>query len=119
MKKADIGVGLGLIVLSVWMFLFSLKYSEAAIYYYGPNFLPQFLALVMAGCAPALVINGLRDRVLAAADSIDLRVFFRMLIAVAMCLGCLLLTRVIGFAFGTAVSLFALMVFLKQENVRK
>ena len=40
-KKADIGVGIGLIIISTWIFWYASEYSKATIYYYGPNFFPQ------------------------------------------------------------------------------
>jgi len=119
MKKADIGVGIGLIVLSTWLFFYAQGYAQAAIYYYGPNFFPQFLALAMTACAVVLIIKGLKGRSLAAEERIDPRGFLRMLIAIAMCLGYLILMQVIGFTFGTMVFLFFLMTFLKQEGLGK
>ena len=73
MKKADIGVGIGLIIASCWIYWYAGSYHEATIYYYGPNFFPQILALVMGLCAVLLIVNALRGKSLSRADTIDLK----------------------------------------------
>ncbi len=117
MQKADIGVGAGLLVLSAWVFWYAGSYAEKTIYFYGPNFFPQALSLAMAVCAGVLIFNGLRGRGLEPGEKIHFRGFLRMLAAIAMCLGYLVLMQAIGFAMSTAVFLFVLMTFLEHKGV--
>ena len=119
MKKADIGVGIALIIFSAWIFWYAGSYHEATIYYYGPNFFPQILALLMALCAVFLIVNALRGKSLSRADRIDLKGFGRMLVAIGICIGYLFLMQVIGFAIGTSVFLFVLMMFIGQKGLVK
>jgi len=80
-KRADIGVGIGLIIFGTWVFWYSSAYGKTVIYIYGG--------------------------------------FFRMVIAIGMCIGYLFLMQVIGFAMGTSVFLFVLMTFLGQQGLMK
>jgi putative tricarboxylic transport membrane protein len=118
-KRADIGVGIGLIILGTWIFWYADAYREKTIYIYGPNFFPQILAVVMGLCGIILIIRAVRGQVLPKTDRIDIRGFFRMMIAIGMCIGYLYLMQVIGFAMGTSVFLFALMTFLGQQGLMK
>ncbi len=119
MKKADIGVGIGLIILSVWVFWKSYEYRQTVIYIYGPNFFPQLLSVIMGICAIVLIILALRGKALSQTDHIDRHGFVRMIIAIGMSIGYLLLMQVIGFAMATCVFLFTLMAFLHQQGMIK
>ena len=116
MKKADIGVGIGLIIISTWIFWYASEYSKATSYYYGPNFFPQFLAIAMSTCAIILILNAIRGKSLARLDRIHLKGFIRMVIAIAICIGYLFLMQAIGFAMGTSVFLYVLMMFIGQQG---
>jgi hypothetical protein len=107
-KRADIGVGIGLIILSTWVFWYANVYREKEIYIYGPNFFPQILSVLMGLCGIILIISK--------TDRIDIRGFLRMVIAIGMCIGYLFLMQGIGFAMGTSVFLFVLMTFLGQQG---
>jgi putative tricarboxylic transport membrane protein len=117
MKRADIGVGIGLIILAAWVFWYSSVYREKEIYIYGPNFFPQVLSILMGLCGIILIIRAMRGDVLTKTDRIDLHGFFRMVIAIGICIGYLFLMQVIGFAMGTSVFLFVLMTFLGQQGL--
>ena len=119
MKKADIGVGIGLIILSAWIFWYASSYSQATIYYYGPNLFPQILAVGMCICAIILIVKATQGKSLAKVDSIHLRGFVRMIIAIVMCVGYLFLMQLIGFAIGTTVFLYVLMMIIGQEGLIK
>ena len=119
MKKADIGVGVGLIIFSTWIFWYASEYRKATIYYYGPNFFPQVLAIAMAFCAIFLILNAIRGKSLERSDRIQLTGFLRMLIAIAICIGYLFLMQAIGFAIGTSVFLYVLMMFIGQKGLVK
>ena len=119
MKRADIGVGIGLIILSAWVFWYSSAYREQEIYIYGPNFFPQILSILMGICGVILIVNAMKGKVLPKTDRIDARGFLRMLIAIGICIGYLYLMQVIGFAMGTSVFLFVLMTFLGQQGLMK
>lgn len=119
MKKADIGVGIGLIIWSAWIFWYASSYSQATIYYYGPNLFPQILAVGMCICAIILIVKATQGKSLAKVDSIHLRGFVRMIIAIVMCVGYLFLMQLIGFAIGTTVFLYVLMMFIGQEGLIK
>jgi len=118
-KRADIGVGIGLIILGTWVFWYSSAYRKTVIYIYGPNFFPQVLSILMGLCGVILIIRAMRGEVLPQTDRIDLQGFFRMVIAIGMCIGYLFLMQVIGFAMGTSVFLFVLMTFLGQQGLIK
>ena len=117
MKKADIGVGIALIVFSVWVFLQSYTYRQTVIYVYGPNFFPQVLAVLMTVCAIVLIFWATKGKALPYTDRIDRRGFVRAIIAIGMSIGYLFLMQVIGFAMATGVFLFTLMAFLKQKGI--
>lgn len=119
MKKADIGVGSGLIIFSTWVFWYAGEYSKATIYYYGPNFFPQFLAIAMSICGIILIVNASRGKSLAKLDRIHLKGFIRMVVAIAICIGYLFLMQVAGFAMSTVVFLYVLMMFIGQKGLVK
>jgi putative tricarboxylic transport membrane protein len=116
-KRADIGVGIGLIIFGTWVFWYSSEYRKTVIYIYGPNFFPQVLSILMGICGVILIVRALRGEVLAKTDRIDLQGFIRMVIAIGMCIGYLFLMQGIGFAMGTSVFLFVLMTFLGQQGL--
>jgi hypothetical protein len=118
-KKADIGVGIGLIILSAWIFWYANSYRQAAIYYYGPNLFPQILSIAMCICAIILIVKATQGKSLTQEGRIHLRGFGRMVIAIAMCVGYLFLMQLIGFAIGTIVFLFTLMLFIGQKGLVK
>lgn len=117
MKKIDIGTGVGLIIFSAWLFWYASAYRQATIYYYGPNFFPQFLAIAMCICAIVLILNALQGKSLEKEDRINLKGFLRMVISIGICIGYLLLMQVIGFAMGTSVFLYVLMMFIGQKGL--
>lgn len=119
MKKADIGTGIGLIIFSAWIFWYASAYSKATIYYYGPNFFPQLIAIAMSICAIILILNAIRGKSLENSDRIELRGFIRMVIAIIICIGYLFLMQVIGFTIGTCIFLYVLMMFIGQKGVKK
>jgi putative tricarboxylic transport membrane protein len=118
-KKADIGVGGGLIIFSAWIFWYASEYSKTAIYYYGPNFFPQILAIAMIICAIILILNALQGKSQEASDRIHLKGFVRMVIAIVICIGYLFLMQIVGFTMGTCVFLYVLMMFIGQKGLVK
>ena len=119
MKKADIGTGIGLIIFSTWIFWYASAYSKATIYYYGPNFFPQAIAIAMSVCAIILILNAIKGKSMERSDRIELKGFIRMVIAIAICIGYLFLMQVIGFTMGTCVFLYILMMFIGQQGLKK
>ena len=119
MKKADIGTGIGLIIFSAWIFWYAGAYRKATIYYYGPNFFPQLIAIAMSICAIILILNAIRGKSLENPDRIELRGFIRMVIAILICIGYLFLMQVVGFTIGTCIFLYVLMMFIGQKGVKK
>ena len=119
MKKADIGVGIGLIILSAWIFWYANSYTQATIYYYGPNLFPQILSVGLCICAIILIVKATQGKSLVKEDRIHLRGFVRMVIAIVICVGYLFLMQLIGFAIGTAVFLYVLMMFIGQKGLIK
>lgn len=117
MKKADIGVGIGLLILSVWIFWNSQAYLETVIYIYGPNLFPQLISIILGICSITLIIQAMRGRALRQTDHINGPGFIRMVSAIGMCIGYLFLMQLIGFAFATIAFLFALMTFLGQQGI--
>ena len=117
MKRADIGVGIGLVILSTWVFWYANPSREKVIYIYGPNFFPQVLSVLMGICGVILIARAIRGDVLPKTDRIDIRGFLRMVIAIGICIGYLFLMQVIGFTMGTSVFLFVLMTFLGQQGL--
>jgi len=116
-KNVDIGVSIGLIILSIAVFLKANTYRQATIYIYGPNFFPQFLAVLTCLCAVVLLVRAIRGNVLPQTDHIDKEGFLRMLSAIGICIVYLLLMQVIGFAIATSVFLFVLMALLHQVGM--
>lgn len=119
MKKVDIGTGIGLIIFSTWIFWYASAYSKATIYYYGPNFFPQAIAIAMCICAITLILNAIRGKSMERSDRIELKGFIRMVIAIVICIGYLFLMQVIGFTIGTCVFLYVLMMFIGQQGLKK
>jgi putative tricarboxylic transport membrane protein len=117
MKKEDIGTGIGLLILSIWLFWYVGRYRVKEIYGYGPDFFPRVLAVMLAILAIGLIINALRGNSLKMGDRIDRKGFVRMLISIAICIGYLFLTKILGFATATFAFLFILMTFLKQKGI--
>lgn len=117
MKKEDIGTGIGLMILSTWLFWYVGRYRIKEIYGYGPDFFPRVLAVMMAVLGLSLIINAMLGNSLKMGDRIDPKGFVRMLISLAICIGYLFLTNLLGFATATFVFLFILMTFLKQKGL--
>lgn len=117
MKNADIGVGLGLLVISGLVFWTSQAYRQTVIYTYGPNLFPQLLSVITGICSIVLIVQALQGKALSRKDHIDSQGFVRMIISIGMCIGYLLIMQVIGFAIATGVFLFALMTFLRQKGL--
>jgi len=116
-KKEDIGIGVGLIILSIWLFWYVGRYRPVEIYIYGPDFFPRILAVMMAILGISLIINALLGNSLKMGDRIDPKGFVRLLISIGICIGYLFLTTILGFATATFVFLFILMTFLKQKGI--
>ena len=119
MNKVDIGTGIGLIIFRTWIFWYASAYSKATIYYYGPNFFPQAIAIAMCICAIILILNAIKGKSMERSDRIELKGFIRMVIAIAICIGYLFLMQVIGFTMGTCVFLYVLMMFIGQQGLKK
>ena len=117
MKKEDIGTGIGLLILSTWLFWYVGKYQAKEIYGYGPEFFPRLLAVLMFVLGLALIVNALRGKFLKMGERIEPQGFLRLLLSIAICLGYIFLMNILGFAMATFVFLFALMTFLKQKGI--
>ncbi len=117
MKKVDLGVGAGLLTLSVWLFWYAGRYKDLAVLGYGPDLFPRILASMMIVLALGLIMNALLGKSLKKEDSIDPKGFLRVLISIAICIGYLFLLKGLGFATSTFLFLFVLMTLLQQEKI--
>jgi putative tricarboxylic transport membrane protein len=116
-KREDIGIGVGLLILSTWLFWYVERYAEKTIYTYGPQLFPRILAVMMAILGLSLIVNALLGNSLKMGNRIDPKGFVRMLISIGICVGYLFLITILGFATATFVFLFILMTFLKQKGI--
>jgi len=116
-KREDIGIGVGLLILSTWLFWYVGRYAEKTIYIYGPQLFPRILAVIMAILGLGLIVNALLGNSLKMGNRIDPKGFVRMLISIGICVGYLFLITILGFATATFVFLFVLMTFLKQKGI--
>lgn len=117
MKRVDIGVGAGLIVVSLWIFWYAERYRQVAVHAYGPELFPQVLAVLMLGLAVALIVNASLGFALPLDERIDVGGFLRVLVAIGLCIGYVFLIHLLGFASATFVFLFALMTLVRQRGV--
>lgn len=117
MKKVDIGVGAGLLALSIWLFWYAGRYKDLAVMGYGPDLFPRILASMMILLALGLIINALLGKSLKKEDNIDPKGFLRVLISIGICIGYLFLIHWLGFATSTFLFLFVLMTLLKQKRI--
>ena len=67
-------------------------------------------------CAIILILNALRGQSRESSERINLKGFVRMVIAIAICIGYLFLMQFVGFAIGTCVFLYVLMMFIGQKG---
>lgn len=116
-KKADIGVGIFLILFAGLVFVATEPYRAETIYIYGPHLFPRLCAAGLAILGSVLIINAFWGRVLSMTDRIDRQGFFRLLIALAMFAAYIKAMQVLGFVTTTFLFLFVLMTFLKQQGV--
>ncbi|MGQ9508794.1 MAG: tripartite tricarboxylate transporter TctB family protein [Thermodesulfobacteriota bacterium] len=117
MRKEDIGIGIGLIFLSLWLYWYVGRYSSIEVYYYGPDFFPRILSIIMVILGISLILNAWVGNVLKKIDRIDTKGFVRMLISIGICIGYLFLMKILGFTLATFIFLFILMTFLKQKGI--
>lgn len=116
-KKEDIGIGVGLLILSLWLFWYVGRYRPVEIYIYGPDFFPKVLAVMMAILGLSLIVNAVLGNSLKMEDRIDSRGFVRMVISIGICVTYIFLMKILGFATATFAFLFILMTFLKQRGI--
>ena len=119
MQKADIKAGIFMIIFGVFVFWYSSRYAEVVINVYGPNFFPQFLSVFICICGVILIVNAIKGKAPEKEEKIDRQGFLRMVVAIGICIGYLLLMQVVGFAIGSCVFLFVMMTFLGQQGVTK
>ena len=119
MQKADIKAGIFMIIFGVFVFWYSSRYAEVVINVYGPNFFPQFLSVFICICGVILIVNAIKGKAPEKEEKIDRQGFLRMVVAIGICIGYLLLMQVVGFAIGSCVFLFVMMTFLRQQGVIK
>ncbi len=119
MKKVDIGTGIGLMAMSIWLYWYVGQYKPKEIYIYGPDFFPRVLAIVMILLSICMIINAWRGKSLPLSERIDAKGFGRLLISIGFCLGYLHLIKTLGFASATFIFLFALMSLLRQKGLAK
>jgi len=116
-KKVDMGVGGGLLILSVALFWHAGQYKEQTVHGYGPDLFPRILSILMIILAVGLIVNAFLGKSLKQEDRIDPRGFLRVLLSIGICIGYLLLINVAGFATSTFLFLFVLMTLLKQKKI--
>lgn len=117
MKKEDIGTGIVLILVSIWLFWYVGRYAGKEIYGYGPDFFPRLLAVFMIILAVGLIINALRGKSLTMGERIDPQGFRRMLASIGICIAYLFFMHILGFATATFAFLFILMTFIRQKGL--
>ena len=117
MKNVDIGVGVGLLILSSSLFWFAGNLRGLAVHGYGPDLFPRILAVFMGFLAILLIINASIGKSLKKEDHIDPRGFLRVLVAIGICIVYLVLVNLLGFATATFLFLFVLMALLKQKGI--
>jgi putative tricarboxylic transport membrane protein len=115
-KRIDIGVGTGLSILSVMIFLYAEQYKGAGVSQYGPNFFPQALSIFMLTASVLLVVNAVRGKSQKDMESIDKKGFIRSSITLAICIVYLFVMQLLGFFLSTFIFLFVLMTFIGHKG---
>ena len=117
MKNVDIGVGIGLLILSSSIFWYAGSFKGLTVHSYGPDLFPRVLALFMSFLAILLIINAFLGKSLEKEDHIDPKGFLRVLVAIGICIVYLVLVNLLGFVTSTFLFLFVLMALLKQKRI--
>ena len=117
MKNVDIGVGVGLLILSSSIFWYARSFKGLTVHGYGPDLFPRVLAVFMSFLAILLIINAFLGKSLEKEDHIDPKGFLRVLVAIGICIAYLVLVNLLGFVTSTVLFLFVLMALLKQKRI--
>ena len=117
MKNVDIGVGIGLLILSSSIFWYAGSFKGLTVHGYGPDLFPRVLALFMSFLAILLIINAFLGKSLEKEDHIDPKGFLRVLVSIGICIVYLVLVNLLGFLTSTVLFLFVLMALLKQKRI--
>lgn len=116
-KRIDIGVGIGLCVFSLAVYLSAAQYAGRGVNSYGPEFFPQALAALLFLASGALVIQALRGHALKDLEPLDRRGLINATVTLGIAIAYLLLMNVLGFYLATGVFLYVMMWFLGQKKL--
>ena len=116
-KKADIGTGIGLSILSTLIWIYANQYKGRGASEYGPHIFPQFLAVCMFICALMLIGLAVKNKSVVPADTINIRGMFRAGIAILICIAYIIIMQLIGYLAATVIFLFVMMTFVQQKGL--
>jgi len=115
-KSVDIGVGLGLCILSVWVFWYAGNYAGKGVNAYGPDFFPKVLSVIMFLCSSLLIFRAVAGFSVSALETTDSRGFVRAAISLVLAIIYLFFMKLVGFFIATVIFLYALMALLGQSG---
>ncbi|MGL1890296.1 MAG: tripartite tricarboxylate transporter TctB family protein [Spirochaetaceae bacterium] len=117
-KRIDLGVGSGLSLLSIIVFLYAGQYKGAGVSQYGPNFFPQALCILMLTASILLIIQAVKGNSQKDLETIDKKGFIRASITLAICIVYLFVMQLIGFFFATLIFLYVLMTYIGHKHLK-
>lgn len=117
-KNIDIGVGIGLCILSVVIFLYAKQYTGSGVNRYGPDFFPQALSVILFLTSGALIVQALRGHALKGLETTNKQGLVRAGATLGIAILYLLIMQVLGFYISTGLFLYVVMLYLGQKNQR-
>jgi putative tricarboxylic transport membrane protein len=113
-KRSDIVVGIFLIFACVLVYLEAGTYEDQGVQqtFFGPQFFPQILTVLLIGCCGLLIFHAYRGKALRKAESINPQGFVRLIVSIVIAIVYWVSVDFFGFALATPFFLFVLMTQL-------
>ena len=119
MNKTNVGLSIGLMGFSGYVYFAAMAYNKSSAYGYGPNFFPQLLSILLFIMATIFLVQAIRPKVSSEKEPFDKSGMIRLTIAIGLCIGFIFLMKLLGFAISTMIFLFLLMTLLEQKGIIK
>lgn len=115
-NKIDLFTGIGLCLISVWIFFHAMKYTGMGVNSYGPNFFPQAIASFLFIAANCLVYQAIKGRISGTIESINKAGFIKASLTLILAVLYIVSMNFVGFFIATIVFLYTVIFFLGQRR---